>query len=172
MATERDNAFVFFGPRALIGPELKSGDKAPDFSLLNGTLEGFSLSSFAGKPLLISVVPSLDTGVCTKQSVRFNQEAGMLGDKATFLTVSADLPFAQARWCGANDAANAQVLSDYRDMAFAQAYGTYIKDIRLNSRAVFVIDANGVVRYAEYVPTAGQEPNYDGAIDALKDCVA
>lgn len=169
MAIERENAFTFFGSRSLIGPELKAGDKAPDFSLLNGKMENVTLANFAGKPLLISVVPSLDTGVCTKQSVRFNQEAGALGDKATFLTVSADLPFGQARWCGEHDANNALALSDFRDMAFAQAYGTYIKDVRLDSRAVFVVDADGTLRYAEYVPVAGQEPNYDAALNALKE---
>ena len=167
MTTERENAFNFFGLRALVGPELKPGDQAPDFSLLNGKMETFSLKDFAGKPLLISTVPSLDTGTCSRQSVRFNQEAAAFGDKATVLTVSADLPFAQARWCGANDATNAVFLSDFRDMAFAQAYGTFIKGIRLDSRAVFVVDANGVVRHAEYVPTAGQEPNYDAALTAL-----
>lgn len=171
MTTERENAFTFFGPRALVGPELKPGDKAPDFSLLNGKLESFSLKDFAGKPLLISVVPSLDTGVCSRQSVRFNQEAAALGDAATVLTVSADLPFAQVRWCGANDATNAQFLSDFRDMAFGQAYGTFIKGVRLDSRAVFVVDAQGTVRYAEYVPTAGQEPNYDAALAAVKEAL-
>ena len=171
MTIERENAFVFFGSRTLIGPALAPGDKAPDFNLVNGKMEHFSLKDFAGKPLLISVVPSLDTGVCTKQSLRFNQEAGALGDQATFLTVSADLPFGQGRWCGANEATNAQTLSDYQEMSFGNAYGTFIKGLRLNSRAVFVVGTDGTIRYAEYVPVAGQEPNYEAAIGVLKEAM-
>ncbi len=166
--TERPNAFDFFGPRTLAGPELTSGSQAPDFALLTNRFKTVSLADFAGKPLVISVVPSLDTGVCTKQSLRFNQEAATLAEKAGFVTVSADLPFAQARWCGSNDVSHMQTLSDHRDMSFGAAYGTYVPDFRIESRAVFVVDAEGVIRYAEYVPTAGQEPNYDAALESLR----
>lgn len=165
--TERADAFDFYGPRALVGPELKPGDRAPDFALLTSRFKSVTMADVAGKPLVISVVPSLDTGVCTRQTLRFNQEAAALGERAGFLTVSADLPFAQARWCGSNEADNIQALSDHRDMSFAQSYGTYVRDFRIESRAVFVVDAEGVIRYAEYVPTAGQEPDYDAVLATL-----
>lgn len=168
MTVERAEAFNFFGPRTLVGPELKPGDAAPTFALLNNKFETITLENYAGKPLLISVVPSLDTGVCTKQTVRFNEEAAAMGDQVGFVTVSADLPFAQARWCGHNNADHMQTLSDHRDLSFGAAYGTYVPDFRIESRAVFVIDGNGTVVHAEYVPTAGQEPNYATALDAIK----
>ncbi len=168
MTVERPEAFDFLGPKTLIGPELKVGDTAPDFTLLNAKLKPVRKSDLAGKPMLISVVPSLDTSVCSKQTVRFNQAAATLGERVHFITVSADLPFAQARWCGANDVTSVQTLSDHRDMSFGDAYGTHIKEARVESRAVFVVDADGIIRYAEYVPTAGQEPNYDAALDVLQ----
>lgn len=166
--TTRENAFNFYGLRALTGPELKPGDAAPTFTLTNGKLKPVTSADFAGKPVLISVVPSLDTGVCTKQSLRFNEEAAALAEQAAFITVSADLPFAQARWCGHNNAHTMQTLSDHLDMSFGAAYGTLVGDFRIESRAVFVVDAAGTVRHAEYVPTAGQEPDYDAALQALK----
>jgi thiol peroxidase len=171
MAVERAGAFDFLGPKTLIGPELNVGDTAPDFTVLNAKLKPVSKSDLAGKPMLISVVPSLDTSVCNKQTIRLNQEATELGDKVHFLTVSADLPFAQARWCGANDVKTIQVLSDHRDMNFGDAYGTHIKEDRVESRAVFVVDATGVIQYVEYVPQAGQEPDYDAALTALRKVV-
>jgi thiol peroxidase len=171
MAVERTGAFDLFGPKTLIGPELKSGDTAPDFSLLNNKMQTVSKSDFAGKPLVLSVVPSLDTPVCSKQSNRFNEEAAKLGDSVAILTVSADLPFAQARWCGEHNATNIQTLSDHYDMSFGEAYGTHVKEARIESRAVFVVDANGTIRYAEYVPEAGKQPNYDAVLDALKQVV-
>lgn len=167
MTVQRANAFDFFGPRALTGPELKPGDPAPDFTLLNRKLEPVSRVAFAGKPLVISVVPSLDTGVCSKQTQRFNAEAAARAGQVTFITVSADLPFAQARWCSANGADQIQVLSDHRDMSFGAAYGTLVADLRIESRAVFVVDADGIIRYVEYVPVAGQEPDYEAALAAL-----
>jgi thiol peroxidase len=95
-----------------------------------------------------------------------------MGDAVHILTVSADLPFAQSRWCGANDAKNAQTLSDHMDMNFGASYGTYVKDARIESRAVFIVDANGVIRYVEYVPEAGKEPNYVTALQALQEVVS
>lgn len=171
MAVERAGAFDFFGPKTLIGPELKPGDTAPDFRLLNAKMRPVTKADLAGKPMLISVVPSLDTGVCSKQTIRFNQEAAKLSDRVHFLTVSADLPFAQSRWCGANDVKNVQTLSDHFDMSFGSAYGTHVKEARIECRAVFVVDAEGIIRYVEYVPVAGQEPDYDKALNALKDIV-
>ncbi|NTV64334.1 MAG: thiol peroxidase [Oscillochloris sp.] len=168
MTIERAEAFNFFGPRSLTGPELKPGDEAPDFSLINNKLETVTKATYTGKPLLISVVPSLDTGVCSRQTVRFNEEAASLKEQVSFITVSADLPFAQTRWCGSNNADHVEALSDHRDMSFGAAYGTLLGDFRVESRAVFVVDAAGTVRYAEYVPVAGQEPDYDQALAALK----
>ncbi len=165
---ERAAAFDFLGPRTLLGPELKAGDQAPDATLVNHKLKPVTLSEFVGKPLLISVVPSLDTGVCSKQTVRFNQEAVALADHATFITVSADLPFSQTRWCGTNSTDQILVLSDHREMNFGASYGTYVADLRIESRAVFVVDAERIIRYVEYVPVAGHEPDYDAALAALK----
>jgi thiol peroxidase len=169
MAQERENAFDFWGPRTLVGPELKPGDKAPAFTVAKLKNEKISSSDFSGKPLVISVIPSIDTGVCSRQTRRFNEEAAALGDKVNILTVSADLPFAQARWCGAEGIDKVVMGSDYLDMNFGSAYGTHIKDLRWESRAVFVVDADGVVRHAEYVPTGGQEPDYDAALAVLKE---
>jgi len=169
---ERPNAFDFWGPRTLIGSELKPGDKAPPFKLSQGKAGAISSEQFAGKPLIISVIPSIDTGVCSRQTRRFNEEAARLGDAVRILTVSADLPFAQSRWCGAEGIDKVIMGSDYLDMSFGDAYGTHIKELRWESRAVFVVDQNGVVRYAEYVPVGGQEPNYDAALAALKEIAA
>jgi thioredoxin-dependent peroxiredoxin len=171
MTIEREAAFDFFGPQTLVGPELKPGEQAPAFTLLKNARDTVSLHDFAGKPLLISVVPSLDTGVCSRQTKQFNEQAAQLSDQASFVTVSADLPFAQARWCGAENVEAMQVLSDHREMSFAAAYGTYVPAFRIASRAVFVLDKDGVVRYAEYVPNAGQEPNYQQALAALHEAL-
>lgn len=172
MTTERPDAFDLVGTMTtLLGPVLQPGDKAPDFTLKNNQMAPVTLDAFRGKPMLISVVPSLDTGVCSLQTNRFDKEAESLKDQAAFITVSVDLPFAQARWCGANNALNGQTLSDYFDMNFGLAYGTYVKEVRLESRAVFVVDAEGTIRYVEYVPKAVQEPDYDAALNALRGLV-
>src|SRR6266511_111299 len=171
MAQERASAFDFWGPKTLVGPELKPGARAPAFLLSKGK-DTISSEQFAGKPLVISVIPSIDTGVCSRQTRRFNEEAARLGDAVNILTVSADLPFAQSRWCGAEGIDKVIMGSDYLDMSFGDAYGTHIKELRLDSRAVFVVDQNGVIRYAQYVPGAGQEPNYDAALAALKEITA
>ncbi len=169
MAIERAEAFDLLGTMTtLLGPALKPGDQAPAFALVSNDLSPVTLERFRGKPLLISVVPSLDTSVCSIQTNTFDKEAADMGDKASFITVSADLPFAQKRWCGTNNAINGQTLSDYFDMSFGLAYGTYIKEVRLESRAVFVVDGEGTIRYVEYVPGAIQEPNYGEALTALR----
>ncbi len=171
MATERAEAFDFWGPKTLVGPELKPGDSAPDFTLTDGKGQEVSSSQFRGTPMVISVVPSLDTGVCSIQTRRFDQEAARYGDKLKIVTVSADLPFAQARWVNNEGVENITVLSDHRTMSFGDAYGTHVKELRLDSRAVFVVDGDGVVQYAEYVPTAGNEPNYEAALDVVRGVV-
>ncbi|HEY8348014.1 MAG TPA: thiol peroxidase [Symbiobacteriaceae bacterium] len=169
MAVERPNAFQFKGgPVTLVGPELKVGDVAPGFVAVANDLSTVDSSAFRGKVRIISSVPSLDTGVCDAQTRRFNEEAARLGENVVVLTISMDLPFAQKRWCGAAGVDRVITLSDYRDASFSKAYGTYIKEWRLCSRAVFVVDANDRIVYAEYVPAAGQHPNYEAVLEAVR----
>ncbi|MGD7021411.1 thiol peroxidase [Rossellomorea vietnamensis] len=155
-------------PVTLLGNEVKPGDAAPDFTVLANDLSEVSLNDTKGKVRLISVVPSIDTGVCDAQTRKFNEEAGTL-ENVEVLTVSADLPFAQRRWCGANGIENVQTLSDHRDMSFGEAYGVHIKEMRLLARAVFVVDSNDKVTHAEYVSEATNHPDYDAAIEAVKN---
>ena len=158
---------------ALDGPELKPGDKAPDFKLQQRTEAGLidvTLAAFAGKTLLVSVVPSLDTPVCALQTKRFNESAATLPDSVAVLTVSADLPFAQARFCGAEEVDKLQVASDHRDVNFGKAYGVLIAEgpfERCLSRAIFVVQPDGNLKYVEYVPKIPDHPNYDAALAAV-----
>jgi len=165
---ERANAFQFKGNVTLVGPELKAGEKAPSFTVVANDLSTVDSAAYAGKIRIISAVPSLDTGVCDTQTRRFNQEAAALGDNVVVLTISADLPFAQKRWCGAAGIDKVVTLSDYRGHSFSKAFGTYMKEWALSSRAVFVVDSNDTIVHAEYVPAAGQEPNYDAAMEAAR----
>jgi len=166
---ERPGAVTFKGqPLTLVGPELKPGDKAPDFTIIDQSLQPASLKDYAGKVILLSVVPSLDTSICSAQTNRFNEEAAQLPEDVVILTVSMDLPFAQARFCGAENIDRVKVLSDHRDASFAQAYGTLVKELRLECRAIFVIDRDGTIRYVEYVPEIASHPNYDAALQAVK----
>lgn len=169
MAQERTGVATLKGnPLTLIGPEIKVGDKAPDFKANKNLMDQVSLKNYAGKIKLISVVPSLDTGVCDAQTRRFNEEAGKLGDNVIVLTISVDLPPAQARWCGAAGVDKVVTLSDYKDLSFGQAYGVLIKEFRLLMRSVFVVDANDTVRYVEYLKEMTEHPNYDNALAAVK----
>lgn len=156
------------GPVTLIGNEVKVGDQAPEFTVLANDLSPVSLKDSEGKIRLFSVVPSLDTGVCDAQTRRFNEEAANLGNDVVIYTVSVDLPFAQKRWCGAAGIDAVQTVSDHRDLSFGEAYGVYIKELRLLARAVFVVDATGKVTYVEYVSEATDHPNYEAAIAAVK----
>jgi thiol peroxidase len=158
-------------PITLIGPELKVGDKAPDFVAMDNDLNPVSFDSFRGKVCILSSVPSLDTPVCDMETRRFNDEAGRLGEDVEILTISMDLPFAQKRWCGAAGVDKVRTLSDHRDAVFGQAYGVLIKDLRLLARAVFVVDADGIIRYAELVNEIASEPNYDSVLKAVKELV-
>ena len=167
---ERKGAVTFKGnPLTLIGPELKAGDKAPNFQLLGNDLSNVSLDSYKGKTKLLSVVPSLDTPVCDAQTKRFNDEAAKLPADVAVLTVSMDLPFAQARWCGAAHADKIKTLSDHRDASFATAYGVLIKELRLLSRSIFVIGPDDRLQYVEYVKEITQHPNYEKALSALRE---
>ena len=172
MAQERKNVVTFKGgPLTLIGPELKVGDKAPDFKLIDTGLKPVTLADSKGKARLISVVPSIDTPVCDLQTKRFNQEASKLPANVTVITVSMDLPFAQGRWCGLAGANKVQMLSDYQDHAFGQAYGVLIKELKLLSRAVFVIGPDDKVQYVEYVKEITTHPDYEKVLGFFKACV-
>ena len=168
LAQERSGAVTFKGnPLTLVGPAITPGAKAPEFEALAPDLSPVTLGRFKGKTLLISVTPSLDTPVCDAQVRRFNQEAATLPN-AAILNVSMDLPFAQKRWCGAAGVDRVTTASDHRDASFGRAYGTLIKELRLLARAVFVVDAAGTIRYAEYVPEVTAHPNYDAALAVVR----
>lgn len=154
-------------PITLLGNEVKVGDKAPNFVVLANDLSPFTLESLQGKVTIISVVPSLDTGVCDAQTRRFNEAAAQL-EGVNIITISVDLPFAQKRWCGAAGIDKVQTLSDHRELSFGQAFGVAIKELRLLARAVFVVNQQGEVTYAEYVPEATDHPNYDAPVAAAK----
>lgn len=155
-------------PVTLVGNEVKVGQSAPNATLVANDLSNFELSSLKGKKVILSVVPSLDTGICDLQTKRFNQEASKLGADVVILTISMDLPFAQKRWCGAAGVDKLKTLSDHRDAAFGQAYGVLIKGLRLLTRAIFIVDASGNITYKQIVPEITTEPNYDEALTALK----
>ena len=154
-------------PLTLMGPELQAGDHAPDFSVVDGTLSAVNLEKTGHNVRIISVVPSLDTPVCDLQTKRFNEEAAKLPG-VDILTVSMDLPFAQKRWCGAFGVDRIKMLSDHRSGSFGEAYGTLIKDLRIESRAIFVLDPENMIRYVEYVKEVADHPNYDAALTAAK----
>lgn len=155
-------------PVTVKGEAVKTGDAAPDFTVLSNELKAVTLKDTSGKVRLISVVPSLDTGVCAAQTRRFNEEAAALGEDVAVLTISVDLPFAQARWCGAEGIDAVQTLSDHKDLSFGHAYGIVIEELRLLARAIFVIDKDDQVTYAEYVPEVTDHPNYEQALEAAK----
>ena len=156
------------GPVTLVGPEVKVGQAAPDFTLLDNGLAPKTLKDFAGKVKVISVVPSLDTGVCDAQTRWFNQDATKLSDDVVLLTVSMDLPFAQKRWCGAAGVENVVTLSDHKDASFGENYGFLIEELRLLTRGVVVIDKNDKVTYVEYVPEVTHAVNFDATIEVIK----
>ncbi|CAM4212215.1 peroxidase [Bacillus manliponensis] len=151
----------------LLGTEVKVGEQAPNFQLLANDLSPVTLETYKGAVKLISVVPSIDTGVCDAQTRRFNEEASGL-ENTKVLTVSVDLPFAQKRWCATNGLENAVTLSDHRDLSFGEAYGVAIKELRLLTRAVFVVDSNDKLIHVEYVSEATNHPNYEAALEAAK----
>lgn len=167
--TERKGVITFKGnPLTLIGPEVKAGDKAPDFKVLAKDLSEVTLATSKGKTRLISVVPSLDTPVCELQTKRFNEEASKLPSDVAVLTVSVDLPFAQNRFCTAQHADKIACLSDHRDTSFGKNYGVLIKELRLLARAIFVIGPDDKIQYAEYVKEVTSHPDYDKALNVLK----
>jgi thiol peroxidase len=154
-------------PVSLIGPDIKVGDKAPDFTVLNSELYDVTLNDFSGKTKVISVTPSLDTSVCDLQARRFNHEAASLPHDVVVLNISMDLPFAISRFCTVAEIDRVTALSDHRDASFGTAYGVLIKELRLLARSIFIIDKNNVVRYKEIVPEQSNHPNYDKALEVL-----
>jgi thiol peroxidase len=155
-------------PLTLIGPALKPGDRAPEFQCLAQDMSPVSLSSSAGKARLLISVPSLDTPVCSTETIRFNREMAAMDGNSQVYVISMDLPFAQKRFCGSENIANVQALSDHREASFGRAYGVLIKELRLLARALFVVDPSGTLRYVQIVPEVAQEPNYDEALNALR----
>ncbi|MEC5421921.1 thiol peroxidase [Virgibacillus sp. C22-A2] len=152
-------------PVTLMGNELKAGDQAPEFTVLSNGLEKVTLDDYKGSVKLISVVPSIDTGVCADQTKRFNEEADKIGN-VKVLTVSMDLPFAQKRWVKKHDITKLDTLSDHRDADFGEKYGVLIKEMRLLTRSIFVVDSNNRITYAEYVSENTNHPDYDKALEA------
>jgi thiol peroxidase len=151
----------------LVGPALKAGDKAPDFEVVDTTLSAVNLAKTGNSVRIFSVVPSLDTPVCDAQTKRFNDELAKLPNVEVY-TISMDLPFAQKRWCGAFGVDRVKMVSDHKSGSFGAAYGTLIKELRIESRAIFVVDKNNVIRHVEYVKEVGDHPNYDTALAAAK----
>lgn len=166
---ERTGIITFQGnPLTLVGPEIKAGDIAPDFTVVANDLSPVTLADSSGKVLVIAAVPSLDTPVCDMETRRFNTEAASLGDDVKILTVSMDLPFAQARWCGAAGVDAVQTVSDHNQASFGENWGTLIKELRLLTRAVFVVGKTGRVEYAEYLKEITEEPDYEAALGAVR----
>jgi thioredoxin-dependent peroxiredoxin len=165
---ERPAATTLRGnPLTVLGPELKVGDKAPEFEAVDNALKPVTLATTGNGVRIFSVVPSLDTPVCDAQTKRFNEEAAKLPNVSIY-TFSMDLPFAQKRWCGAFGVDKVQMVSDHRTGSFGEHYGTLIKDLRIHSRAIFVVDKDNVIRHVEYVKEVGDHPNYDTALAAAK----
>jgi len=170
--SERTGVITFKGgPLTLVGNEISVGQDAPGFSASANDLSAKGLSDYQGKVIVLLSVPSLDTPVCDTEVRRFNEEATKLGDQVAVVTVSMDLPFAQARWCGAACVEAVETLSDYKDKSFGEAYGLMIKELGLLTRAVLVVDKDGKVTYQEIVPEVTDEPDYDKALEAIKAAI-
>jgi thiol peroxidase len=169
MEERKGEVTVQGNPVTLIGPKLEIGQIAPDFSLIDNDMKPITREQFKGKILVLLSVPSLDTPVCDLEVRKFNKEAANLDEDVTVLVVSMDLPFAQKRWCGAAGVARVITASDHRDASFGKAYGVLIKELRLLARAVFVVDRAGVIRYIQLVSEAGKEPDYEAALDAVRE---
>ena len=154
-------------PVTLEGEGVTVGSKAPDFRVVNSNMQDASLSDYRGKIVILNVVPSLDTSVCSKQTRTFNEKAAALGDDVAILTVSMDLPMAQKRWCAAHGIDRVKTLSDYKYHDFSRAFGLRIRESGLLARSVYVIDPEGVIRYEQIVPELTTEPDYDDVLAAV-----
>lgn len=172
MAQERTGVITFKGnPMTLLGPDVKTGDAAPDFKVVDNGLQPVTLGDTRGKVRLITVVPSLDTPVCDTMTRKFNEQAAKLPDEVVVYTVSLDLPFAQKRWCGNAGIEKVKTLSDYQERVFGLNYGVLIKELKLLARSVFVIDKNDKVAYREIVKEVTAEPDYEAALAAARKLV-
>jgi thiol peroxidase len=173
MAEERKGAVTMRGnPLTLVGPELKAGQKAPAFTAVGKGLASVTLEQFKGKVKIIAAIPSIDTPVCDAETRRFNEEASKLPGDVQILTISMDLPFAQARWCGAAGVDKVTAISDWRTAEFGEKYGALIKELHLLARAVFVIDKDDNVVYAEYVKEVANQPDFEAALAAARKAAA
>ncbi|MCS7191402.1 MAG: thiol peroxidase [Armatimonadetes bacterium] len=173
MAQERQGVVTFRGnPLTLLGQDLQVGEKAPDFQVVDTDLKPVTLKDFAGKVVLISVTPSLDTPVCDAQGKKFNELATNLSEDVVVLNISVDLPFAQKRWCGINNIDRIKVVSDYQERDFGIKYGVLIKELKLLARSVWIVDKDGVIRYKQIVPEVTNEPDYEATMAALKEIVS
>jgi thiol peroxidase len=170
---ERRKGVVTMGgnPVTLLGKEAKVGDKAPDFTVLKTDLTPFTLKDAGDKIKIISVVPSLDTGICELQTINFNQTASELGDDVIILTISVDLPFAQKRFCGAKGIDRVITLSDHKDLSFGLNYGFVMEEHRLLARGIVILDRDNTIRYVEYVNEVTTHPDYDKALEAVKKLI-
>ncbi|MGA2192400.1 MAG: thiol peroxidase [Nitrospirota bacterium] len=171
---ERKGAATMQGrPVTLIGPEIKKGDTAPDFTCINTRLSPVKLSDSKGKIRVLASVPSLDTTVCSKETIKWNDEAEKLSDgRVVWMTISMDLPFAQKRFIEDEDVQNLVVLSDHREASFGRNYGVLMKDERLLNRAIFVVDDEDTVRYVEYLKENSEFPNFDAALKVITDLLS
>ncbi|ASE59150.1 thiol peroxidase [Staphylococcus saprophyticus] len=154
-------------PITLLGSQVKTGETAPEFTLLDNDLNEVNLSTYDGQKKLISVVPSIDTGVCDQQTRKFNEEASQ--EDGVVLTVSVDLPFAQKRWCASNGLDNVITLSDHKDLSFGKNYGVVMEELRLLARSVFVLDKNNKVVYSEIVSEGTDFPDFKSALEAYRN---
>ncbi|MBN2894180.1 MAG: thiol peroxidase [Bacteroidales bacterium] len=170
---EKNNIQVTFkgNPINLLGKATQVGQKAEDFTVVGNGLNPVKLSDYSGKVVILSVFPSLDTPVCATQNRKFNEAAAGLSDEIVILGLSVDLPFAQARFCGAEGIDKVVTASDYQMHDFSAKYGFLIDGLRLLTRGTVVIDKTGVVKFVEYVPEATDEPNYEAALKAAKELV-
>lgn len=167
MTEERHNIVTFKGkPATLLGPDIKVGDEAPEFHVVDNSMQAVSLASNLGKVQIITVVPSIDTPVCDTMTRKFNEKAAQLPESVVVLTVSLDLPFAQKRWCGNAGIEKVKTVSDYQERSFGLSYGLFLKELKLLARAVYVIDKTGTVAYREIVKEVTAEPDYDAALAA------
>ncbi len=170
--TERPGTVTLHGnPLTLVGREVRVGDQAPDFEVVDNGLNSIKFSSLPKKVYVLASVPSLDTPTCDLETRRSNQEAAQLNRDTVLLTISMDLPFAQKRWCGAEGVDRVKTLSDHREASFGLAYGVLIKELRLLARAVFIVDCAGIIQYTQLVKELADEPNYEEVLQAVREIV-
>ncbi len=164
---KKRTVFMHGHPLTARGRKLAVGEQAPDFRLIDNELKEKTLADYGDGVKLISIVPSLDTGVCDLQTRQFNEDIAELPE-AVVITVSVDLPFAQKRWCGNADLEDAVTLSDHRDVSFGEAYGVLIEELRLLARTVLVLDGQNKITYVEYLEEMTEHPNYEQALKAVR----